>query len=306
MKRAIPALITLASFLAIAACGDVEPVDPAGYAREVEEWRADRVAKLTAERGWLTLVGLYWLEPGENRIGTAEGDTVRFDPMFAPGELGSLYLEEKDGASKVRLVPKEGAGLLRNGAPAVERYLATDADPEMDILSVGDLEFFVIRREERIGIRARHPGAESAQNFTGLDYYPIDPAWRIEASFVPYTEPRTIRIPSIIGTSSESLVPGEVRFELHGRQHTLLPLSGGPDDPNLFYIFRDKTSGSGTYPAGRFLVSEAASEGKVVIDFNRAYNPPCAFTPYATCPLPPKENWLTVPVEAGEKDYGSH
>ena len=296
----------LVAVLILAACGGSEKPDVADHEVQVRAWQADRLAGLTAERGWLTLIGLYWLEPGENRVGTAEGDAVRFDAGFAPGELASLFLEERDGSYSVRLVPKPDSGLLLNGSPAMEKTLATDADPDPDILSVGDLEFFVIRREDRFGVRAKHPQARTALEFTGLEYYPINPEWRIEARFFPYDEPKTILVPSVIGTSSESLVPGEIRFEVAGETHTLLPLSGGPDDPEWFYVFRDGTSGHGTYPSGRFLVTAAAADGKVILDFNQAYNPPCAFTPYATCPLPPRENWLTAKIEAGEKDYGSH
>ncbi len=306
MKIPVLTPAALIFLLTLSGCGDNGRDAIPDHEQETLAWQAERTAGLTADRGWLTLIGLFWLEPGENRVGTAEGDVVRFDPEFAPGELGSLFLEEKDGTPAVRLVPLEGCNLLINGEPAVERYLATDADDEPDILSVGDLEFFVIRREGLTGVRARHPRTRSALNFAGLAYFPIDPAWRIEARFVQYDEPKTILIPSVIGTSSESLVPGEVRFERNGEVHTLLPLSGGPEDPNYFFIFRDGTSGHGTYPSGRFLVSDAAKDGKVIIDFNRAYNPPCAFTPYATCPLPPRENRLELVIEAGEKNYGNH
>ncbi len=306
MRTFIPTLTILIMLVIAASCGGGVAPDVADHATQVRAWQAGRLSGLTAERGWLTLVGLFWLEPGENRVGTAKGDTVRFDPAFAPGELASLFLEQRDGSWTVRLAPRQGSGLLLNGAPAVEQVLATDADVEPDILSAGDLEFFVIRRENRIGVRARHPRAETAMNFTGLEYYPIDPVWRIEGSFVPYDDPKTILIPSVIGTTSESLVPGEVLFRIAGETHTLLPLSGGVDDPEWFFVFRDGTSGRGTYPAGRFMVTPAAVDGKVILDFNRAYNPPCAFTPFATCPLPPRENWLSVAVEAGEKDYGNH
>ena len=306
MRTLFPTLTILIILVIIASCGGGESVDVADHATQVQAWQADRLSGLTAERGWLTLIGLYWLEAGENLVGTAEGDMVRFDPEFAPGELGSLFLEEWNGSPAVRLVPLAEAELMVNGEPATERILATDADTEPDVLSVGELEFFVIRREDRFGVRAKHPQAATALSFTGLEYYPIDPVWRIEGTFVPYDQPKSILIPSVIGTSSEGLVPGEVRFAIGGEEYTLLPLSGGVDDPTWFYVFRDGTSGHGTYPSGRFLVSDAAVNGKVILDFNRAYNPPCAFTPYATCPLPPRENWLTAEIEAGEKDYGEH
>ena len=293
-------------FVILAACGGTATVDVADHAIQVQAWQADRLAGLTAERGWLTLIGLSWLEKGENRVGTREDDAVRFAPEFAPRELASLFLELRDGSPVVRLVPLPETGLMVNGEPATEQLLATDTDPEPDIMSVGDLEFFVIRREDRFGVRAKHPQAATALSFAGLEYYPIDPEWRIEGTFVPYDQPKSILIPSVIGTSSESLVLGEVRFEIGDVNCTLLPLSGGVDDPTWFYVFRDGTSGHGTYPAGRFLVSNAALDGKVILDFNRAYNPPCAFTPYATCPLPPRENWLTPAVEAGEKNDGQH
>ena len=284
--------------LLLFACSDPDALDPAAHRLQVEAWQADRLAGLTSEGGWLTLIALEWLEPGEN--------TVRFDPRFSEGNLGTLVLEDRDGEPAVRLVPAPESGLLLNGEPAEERYLATDADRSPDILTRGELEFFVIRRENRFGIRAKHPDADAATNFSGLQYYPVDPAWRIEAEFVPYNEPRTIQVPSVIGTTSEGSVPGEVRFEVLGTKQSLLPLAGGPDDPTWFFVFRDGTSGKGTYPSGRFLVSEAAQNGRVVLDFNRAYNPPCAFTPFATCPLPPRENRLGILVEAGEKDYGEH
>jgi uncharacterized protein (DUF1684 family) len=304
---AIALLVTV-----LAACGPAPEAPksqlalPADHTSTVEAWQAERLAGLTRERGWLTLIGLYWLEPGENRIGTADGDAVQFDPAFAQGELGSLFLEETDGAFTVRLEPLSGTDLLVNGEPAVAQLLAVDLDEDTDYLEAGDLQFHVIQRGDRFGVRAKHPEAESNLHFKGLEYFPADAAWRIAARFVAYEEPKTISIPSVIGTSTESIVPGEVVFERNGVTHTILPLNDGPDDPTFFYIFKDETSGKETYPAGRFLSGPAAIGDTVIIDFNQAYNPPCAFTPYATCPLPPKENRLAVAIEAGEKDYGEH
>jgi uncharacterized protein (DUF1684 family) len=231
---------------------------------------------------------------------------VQFDPAFATGELGSLFMEEIDGAFTVRLEPLPVAGLLVNGEPAVAKVLAADVDEDTDYMEAGDLQFHVIQRGDRFGVRAKHPMAESNVHFKGLEYFPIDEAYRIEARFIAYDDPKTISIPSVIGTSTDSKVPGEVVFELNGATQTLLPLNDGPDDPTFFYIFKDQTSGKETYPPGRFLVGPAAVGDTVVLDFNQAYNPPCAFTPYATCPLPPKENRLAVAIKAGEKDYGEH
>jgi uncharacterized protein (DUF1684 family) len=171
-------------------------------------------------------------------------------------------------------------------------------------VKVGRLSLFAIKRGDRYGIRLKDPESEYRRNFTGLQYYPVRTAYKVTGKFVP--QPRKIPILNIIGQTEQMECPGYVEFRLQGKVLHLFPVLEEPDAKELFYIFKDLTSGKETYGAGRFLYSGMPEKGKVVLDFNKAYNPPCAFTPYATCPLPPADNRLSVRVEAGEKKYGSH
>ena len=174
------------------------------------------------------------------------------------------------------------------------------------MVALADLRFFVIRRSKGFAVRLRDLNAPTRREFSGIDYYPVDPGWRIEASFVPYQPPRPIEIPNILGTIDTMLCPGALEFERDGRRCRLEPVQEDPESGELFLIFKDGTSGDGTYPPGRFLYADPPVDGRVILDFNRAYNPPCAFTPFATCPLPPPGNELPLAVEAGEKMYGAH
>jgi len=164
----------------------------------------------------------------------------------------------------------------------------------------------VIKRGDRIGVRVRDPKSPVRTGFKGLEYFAADPAYKVTAEFVPYEKPRKMPVPTVIGTVEEMDAPGRVRFVIAGKELWLDPVVEDPKEPSLFFIFKDETSGRETYPAGRFLYADMPKDGKVVLDFNKAYNPPCAFTPYATCPLPPKRNALPVRIEAGEKKYADH
>jgi uncharacterized protein (DUF1684 family) len=206
----------------------------------------------------------------------------------------------------VRIRPAAGVSILLDGQVIGERTLADDAGGKPDIVQLGDLRFHAIRRGERFGVRVRDPKSPLRSGFKGLEYFPAAPAYRVEAEFQAYEKPRKVPIPTVLGTTEEMEAPGRVRFVLAGQELTLEPVVEDPKEPSLFFIFKDATAGSETYPAGRFLYAEMPKDGKVVLDFNKAYNPPCAFTPYATCPLPPRQNWLNVRVEAGEKKFGSH
>jgi uncharacterized protein (DUF1684 family) len=185
--------------------------------------------------------------------------------------------------------------------------LRSDADEGgPDLLGLGRLSIKVIARGQRLGLRVIDPESETRRGFHGIDSFPIDPRLRFAARFTPHEPPREIDIPTVIGTVETGLSPGYVEFDLDGRTHRLEPVVQDVDDPEWFFIFRDETSGEETYGSGRFLYAPAPADGVVDLDFNRSYNPPCAFTPYATCPLPPRENWLDVRIEAGEKRYGDH
>lgn len=275
---------------------------PNAYVKAVDAWHAERTARLAAEDGWLTLVGLDWLKPGENTLGTAPGSTVMLPDGTAPAQAGTLTVE----GGKVRLRLVGGSGILVNGQAVAETELKTDADGKPDLMQAGRIRFYVIRRGERLGVRMKDPEAPARKAFHGVARFPVDPAWRVEAEFLPYPAPQTRAIPTVLGTAEPMSAPGLLRFKVKGRTYTLEPVIEDPAHPELFLIFRDATSGKTTYPAGRFLTAAMPKDGKVVLDFNRAYNPPCAFSHFATCPLPPKRNELRVAVRAGEKDYGDH
>jgi uncharacterized protein (DUF1684 family) len=232
-------------------------------------YRAAREKALRAPEGWLSVVGLEWLRPGENLV---RGVKFRL--------AGGKVTAEQDG---------------------VARELAPDS---ADHLALGTVKLFLIQRGDRFGIRVKDAHSKSLAEFAGLRYFPEDPAWRITAKFVP--APRRIPILNVLGQTEPMACPGYAEFTVAGRKLRLYPVLEAPGAKTLFFIFRDLTSGKETYGAGRFLYTELPSEGRVVLDFNRAQNPPCAFTAYATCPLPPRENRLPIRVPAGELNYGGH
>ncbi len=274
---------------------------PEAYRQEVEAWRKAREARLAAEGGWLSVVGLDWLAEGENRFGSDPKHPVVLPAGKAPALAGVLVV----AGGKVTLKAEPGAGITLDGQPVGERVLRTDADGKPDVLRLGSLAFHVIKRGERLAVRLKDADSAARRSFKGVPAYPVKPAFRVEARFVPYDPPRQIPIASVIGTTEPMQSPGKAVFRLGGRGVSLDPvLESGSDE--LFFIFRDATSGRQTYPAGRFLYAPLPKDGKVVLDFNRAVNPPCAFTEFATCPLPPRQNWLPVPVPAGEKNAGKH
>lgn len=293
-----------AVLLLTASCAKAPPPDPAWVAH-VEAWRARRTASLTRPDGWLTLVGLHWLEPGTSRAGAAPDVEVFLEGEGVPPHAFTL---EVTADGRVLLEPAPGSGLLVEGAPAGPRELATDRSGAPSLLSLGALRMVVIRREDRFALRVRNPDSPVRTNFKGLEYFPLDARYRVEARLERYAAPKKVDVPVAQGPPQRMLAPGLVHFELGGRQLALQPLVSSTDDTSYFFVFRDATSGAETYGAGRFLDAAAPTPGSdlLVLDFNRAYTPPCAFTPHATCPLPPPENVLPVPVRAGEKGYGDH
>lgn len=261
----------------------------------MEAWRKDREAKLKTDTGWLTVAGLFWLKEGANKFGSAADNDLVL-PASAPAHAGVFTMKNR------KVTVRTSAALLNGAVPDAARVLVNDDQGKEDVLKIGPLSMFVIDRGDRTGIRLRDLESQYRREFTHLRWYPVKPAYRVEARFEPRPE-RTVRIPNIVGTYDEYKANGIVVFQMNGQEHRLEPvLSGG----RLFLIFKDKTAAKTTYGAGRFLYADLPKEGKTVLDFNQAYNPPCAFTPYATCPLPPKHNQLPVAVEAGELNYGSH
>jgi uncharacterized protein (DUF1684 family) len=283
--------------LALPLLAQAPPPDPRALH---EQWRAGRLERLQAEGGWLTLVGLDWLVEGENLIGTDPTALVRFPEGRGPARAGLLVLE----GGQVRLKALPGSPLTVNGKPGADMALRTDADGRPDVLQLAGRSFFVIRRGEKVGVRVKDPLSPARTGFKGIGMYPFDPAFRVIAAFEPYAEPRTVQIPTVLGTTDPMKAWGRVTFTLKGKQLSLEPVDEG--DGRLFFIFKDATSGRTTYPAGRFLYADPPKDGKVLLDFNQAYNPPCAFTDFATCPLPPPQNVLKVAIPAGEKTYHGH
>lgn len=288
--------------VSLAACSPAPPpVDPA-YRAEIESWRAERLERLTAPDGWLTLTGLYWLEPGENRFGSATDSMIVLPDPDVP-EIAGFLVVGTDGT--VTAHTEEGAGVRINDENFTTSRVLTDADGSPDVLSAGRVSFYVIDREGHLAARVKDPLNEARAHFRGIEYFPIDETYRVKAQFEPYDAPHEVPIPTVLGRDAAMLSTGLLRFSIGGRVMTLEPYVDKPDDDHLFLIFRDATSGKTTYGAGRFLSADApGDDGFTVLDFNFAYNPPCAFTPYATCPLPPPQNILTAPIEAGEMYVG--
>jgi uncharacterized protein (DUF1684 family) len=276
------------------------PPDPGtAFRQEEDAWRAQRLARLESETGWLSLVGLHWLKEGENRFGSSKSNAVVLPEGTTQATAGSFFLEK----GRVRVHADPVAGLAIDGAPVVDRALRSDADGEPDLLRLGRLQMFVIKRGDRFAIRVKDPKSPALTGFRGVEYFPADSRYRVVAAFTKYDPPKDVGVPTILGTVETMKAPGKVTFTIGGKQVSLEPVLESPDAKELFFIFKDATSGSGTYPAGRYLYTPLPENGKVVLNFNRAYNPPCAFTPYATCPFPTKENVLPVRIEAGEKAY---
>lgn len=271
---------------------------PDEHAASVAAWRRAREGRLRSPDGWLALVGLHWLAPRENHVGAHPANQVVLQGGGLPPRVGSLWLED----GRVRLVPHPEANLLIDGELASERWLNDDHDPDTTVLEVGSLRMHLIRRGERIGLRVRDAEAPALQAFTGMHHFPVDHAWRVEGRLEPAPAGATVEVMDITGVPSEQPTPGVMTFTRDGRAWRLTALDGG--EGSLWLVFADATSGGETYGGGRFLYTEpVAADGSVVADFNIAHNPPCVFSPYATCPLPPPENRLPLSIRAGERDY---
>ena len=300
--RRLAALMAGCALLAsLSPAAGATAADPA-YQQKIESWQKELTDELKKEDGWLTLVGLFWLEEGENRFGSDAGtNKVIFPEGKAPAVAGALIRNGK----KVRVRAEPGAGLTSAGKPVKELELTVDANGKPMVLELGTLSFFVIERGDRVGVRIKDKASPALASFHGLDFYPIRPEWRIDARFEPYDPPKKVKIPNVLGQISEVDSPGAVVFDWQGKTWRLDALGSVKD--GLSTIFADATSGHETYGAGRFLELGKLENGKIEVDFNTAYNPPCAYTAFATCPLPPEQNKLTaLAVTAGEKKFGDH
>lgn len=306
-------MLRIAAFLFASLFGAVavsSAETPSSYTHEIQQWRAGRVARLTAPDGWLSLIGLDWLHQGANRVGSAVGNDIVL--KAGPAHLATVTLAA-DGTVRIALDKDSGATV--DGQSVAEATLIDDmhaaAGAEPTTVRFGNASFFVIDRDGRKALRVKDADAKARRDFLGIDYFPVDPSWRIEADWVPFVPEHDLEIGTAIGTIDKVKVPGKVVFHRDGHTFELLPYQEEPGG-GLFFVIADKTSGKETYGAARFLYTAlpaggVAKPGKVLLDFNEAYNPPCAFTPFATCPLAPPENRLDVAVTAGEKKYrGGH
>jgi uncharacterized protein (DUF1684 family) len=284
------------------ATGAAGAIDAAAHRREVEAWQKVRDARLRADGGWLTLAGLFWLKPGINRFGADASNDIVLPAPPAPARAGAFVLD----GGKVHVEVAPGVPLTRAGQPVDARTLRSDAGgAEPDVLALGPLTMQVIERHGRLAIRLKNNDSPTRRQFHGLRYYPIDARYRVVARFVPHAQPVTITVPNVLGLPEAEPSPGYAELVLGGKTFRLDPVTE-PGEPRLFFIFRDQTSGKTTYGSGRFLYADPPRNGQIVLDFNQAYSPPCAFTPYATCPLPPEQNRLPIPIEAGELDPHGH
>jgi uncharacterized protein (DUF1684 family) len=275
-----------------------ETLDHASYRAEIESWRRRMEEGLRAERGWLALAGLFWLQEGENHFGAGADNPIVLPGSSAPEHAGSFVLH--DGT--VTLQPLS-AGVMLNGQPASAARLRSSADDDPDLVAIGDLTMLVLRRGERYAIRLWDRRSPAREAFAGRRWYPVDEAYRLTARFIAPDPPHSLPVPNILGDIEQRASPGRAVFMLGGRERSLDAVTDGDE---LFFIFRDQTAGETTYGAGRFLKAAYPVDGQVTLDFNRAYSPPCAFTAFATCPLPPPGNHLPLRIEAGELNDETH
>ena len=269
------------------------------FEAENREWREKRNKELRAEDGWLTVAGLFWLKEGSNSFGTGKEMDIVLPIGSGPVNIGTLDLAR----GVVTLKVTDGVRASDLGGNALQTYeMRFDGEDPPAPFRVGSLTLSVIKRGARYGLRVKDKNSQALREFKGLEWFPARESYRVTATFTPYDQPKDIMIANVIGDQVKMKSPGVLTFTLNGATHKLLPVVEDGDE-ELFIIFRDQTAGKTSYGAGRFLYADLPKDGKVILDFNRAENPPCAFTPYATCPLPPRANFLPVAIPAGERAF---
>lgn len=268
------------------------------YRAEVERWRDRMEQSLRGDRSWLTLAGLFWLEEGANRFGASPENEIVLPGASAPARAGTIAYH-----SGTAMLQEAAEGVAINGEPATAAQLHSDADTAPDLITIGDLTMLVIQRGKRHAIRMWDRQSPARMAFTGRRWYPVNEVYRLAARFVAHDPQQTLPVPNILGETEQRFSPGYAVFAIGGHEYSLDAVTEGDE---LFFIFRDQTAGDTTYPAGRFLKAAFPQNGQITLDFNRAYSPPCAFTAFATCPLPPPRNHLPLRIEAGELYQQSH
>jgi len=288
--------LLLSAVIVLAA--DSAKAPDAAYVQSFEKWKAEQAADL--KENWLSLAGLFWLKPGANTFGSSPDNAIVFPK--GPAHAGEFDLNGKE--ITLKLLPDAHATI--DGKTTTSSKLDPDTSKHVTRVVMGTLGFYVIIRGDRVGVRVHDKDSAAARNFKGMMFYPVDLNYRVTAKWIPSDGKKTIEIPNVLGDVAATPVPGELVFKVNGQELRLTAV-GGDSEEGLFLVFNDLTLKTDTYPGGRFLDTGPIVNGSVVLDFNRAYNPPCAVTPYATCPLAPKENRLAVPITAGEKfDKAAH
>jgi uncharacterized protein (DUF1684 family) len=308
MCRYLLTITILAATMLANGCGrSSNELDVEAHRNDIEAWQKARFTRLTGENNWLTLVGLFWLKQGDNMVGSDPSSDVILPAGKTPKRLGVISVNEHGSitfrAERGTTVKLENPSDTSTST-VTSATLQDDGDGSKDpsILRIGTVSFYVIKRSNQLGVRVKDSESPTRVNFKGLEYFPINPKWRVVAKFEPYNPPRTLPITNVQGIVSDEDVPGSLVFELEGKQCRLDAIveRGSPD--NLYIIFTDETTGEETYGNGRQMYTPKPNEkNEVVLDFNKAYNFPCAFTPYSTCSIPPRQNHLPLRVEAGEK-----
>ncbi|MCD8540722.1 MAG: DUF1684 domain-containing protein [Leadbetterella sp.] len=292
-RKTVLMLLVIYLFVSVAWVPDEDP-----YKKEIDDAHARREAALKAENGWLNVSGLFWLKEGNNKVGATPGFEVRFPDGKALPKLGELHLE-----NGVVTFISDSREVLLNGKAAEPSAIVFNGEGRAPVLQYGSLKWFIIKRGDLYAVRLRDLESEAIKNFRGISRYPVNKEWRVTAKFRVPSNPRTITVWDITGSKSEQPLAGEAVFKWKGTTYKLQ--ATGTD--RLFFVFGDLTNRHETYGGGRFLYADAPdADGNVILDFNKAVNPPCAFTDYATCPKPTKENHLSLAVTAGEKKYGDH
>ncbi len=295
--------------IAIFTCLPLSPAAQESFSQHEElAWRTQHATDLQKPDGWLSLVGLEWLEPGETSIGSAQDNKIHL-PSTAPAHIGILKLENN---AVTLLPPKEGfpSGLQIDGAPPKHLPLRADQDKDKfnSHVTIGAINFYVIKRADKFALRIKDAKSPSLLEFHGLRWFELNSEYRVTATWTPYVPARSVSLLTLVGTEYSEPVPGFAEFTLQGKTFRLEPVLEDPNNPKLFFILRDTTSTETTYPACRFLYTTFPNHGvdqpgELLLDFNHLENPPCAYTPYATCPLPPAGNRLPIALPVGEQRY---
>jgi hypothetical protein len=269
------------------------------FEKKENAWRAKRDAEMRSPTSWLTIAGLFWLDEGEYSFGSAATNKIKLPPASAPPRAGK-FIWKKD---KVAVVAHEGVVLKVDGKAIKKIVLRTDQAGKPDKIELGDLRMWVIERDNRYAVRLSDLNHPPYKDYQGLDFFPPTKKFQVVGVFRPHDSPQKVTVPTMIGTQTELISVGVVDFRLESKHHRLVAFRSNAQNTKLFFIFKDETNGRETYEASRFMTVDVLDNGRVDLNFNRAHNPPCAYTLYATCPLPPPQNYLTVRIEAGEKKY---